>query len=72
MTLDDIENVYMETLYHNILNNIDTIIINYDHVLNPNNNNTTLKYINSGYNNREAYALSFMTTVLLYLQINEA
>jgi len=70
MAIEDFDNIYLETLYQNIYNNIDTIIQNYDHALNPNHNNTTLDYINNGYEIREAYTMSFMKTFLLYLQIN--
>lgn len=69
MTIDNFDNLYLETLYQNIYQNIDTIINTYDHVLNPNYNNTTLTYINNGYEVREAYAMSFTTSILLYQQI---
>lgn len=70
MAIDNFDTLYFETLYQNIYNNIDTIIDNYDYVLNPNHNNTTQKYINHGYSLTDAYARSFMTTILLYIQIN--
>lgn len=70
MAIDNFDDIYLETLYQNIYNNIETIIETYDHVLNPNHNNTTLKYINNGYEIREAYTMSFMITLLLYQQIN--
>jgi hypothetical protein len=68
MTVED--NTFLDTLYQNIYNNIDNIIQTYDHALNPNHNNTTLKYINQGYDVREAYTMSFMTVMLLYIQIS--
>ena len=71
MAIGNIEELYLEALYQNIYQNIDIIIQTYDHVLNPNYNNTTLKYINNGYNSREAYAMSFMTTILLMNTMNQ-
>lgn len=71
MTIDNFEELYLEELYQNIYNNIDIIIQTYDHVLNPNHNNTTLKYINNGCEMRDAYTMSFMQTILLYQQINQ-
>lgn len=71
MAIEDIDELYLQLLYQNIYQNIDTIINTYDHVLNPNHNNTTLGYINNGYEIREAYSMSFMTTILLYMQVSQ-
>jgi len=70
MAIDNFDDIYLEALYQNIYNNIDTIIQTYDHIFNPKCNNTTLGYINNGYEIKEAYTMSFMTTLLLYKQIN--
>jgi len=70
MAIENIDELYLEVLYQNIYQNIDTIIQTYDHVLNPNHNNTTLRYINNGYAIKEAYAMSFMMTVLLMNVMN--
>lgn len=52
-----------------VYNNIDQVIAAYGHIINPSTNCLTQKYINEGYNLKEAYALSFTCTLSLYIQI---
>ena len=67
----DTDTIILNELYAQIDNNIDNIMNKYDDALNPDHNNTTLRYIKEGYTCKESYALSFMTTFLLLLQINQ-
>ncbi|QKF93716.1 hypothetical protein QKU48_gp0258 [Fadolivirus algeromassiliense] len=60
----------LETVYENIYQNIEAIREKYEYVLDPKKNNTTNKYLHEGYSEDEAYTLSFMTTLLVYLQVS--
>jgi len=66
----DSDNLILNELYAQLYNNIDNIMNKYNDALNPDHNNTTLRYINEGYDLKEAYALSFMTTFLIMLTLN--
>lgn len=70
MTIENIITANYLTLYQNIYNNIDEIMLHYDDALNPMYNNTTMQYINDGYTVKESYALSFMLNILLLFQLN--
>lgn len=69
----DVQNkkeIKMEYLYEQVLNNITNISHTYENMLNPQCNSTTKQYMNEGYDQTTAYALSFTTTLMLYLQIS--
>ena len=69
----DIQNkkeIKMEYLYEQVLNNITNISNTYENMLDPQYNSTTKQYMNEGYDQTTAYALSFTTTLMLYLQIS--
>lgn len=63
------DDILYSSLYDSIYSNIEVIIEKYDDILCPNHNNTTLNYIKNGYNIKEAYTMSFMFTLLLYMNI---
>lgn len=62
--------IILEDLHQNIYNNIENIKKEYNHILKPEKNNTTLRYIKEGYSEDESYTLSFMTTLMVYLQVS--
>jgi len=69
----DVQNkkeIKMEYLYEQVLNNITNISNTYENMLDPQYNSTTKQYMNEGYDQPTAYALSFTTTLMLYLQIS--
>ena len=69
----DVQNkkeIKMEYLYEQVLNNITNISHTYENMLDPQYNSTTKQYMNEGYDQTTAYALSFTTTLMLYLQIS--
>ena len=66
---DNNENIKIEYVYEQVSNNITNIIPKYENRLNPNNNIVTKIYLDEGNDQQTAYALSFTTTLLLYLQI---
>lgn len=53
-------------IYENVHKNIDFIIANYEHILNPNVNNMTRRLIIDSRDVKHAYALSFSITLALY------
>ena len=72
----DIQNNYnienddnMQYIFERVYNNIDQIMQEYDHVLNPNHNTATARFINEGHEIKEAYAMSMTSLLLLYQQI---
>lgn len=60
-------------IYDLVYNNINLIInnTNYYNIFNPNNNNLTKRFLNSGYNIYEAYAMSISATIVLYKGLKE-
>ncbi len=67
---DQQKDLTLESIYQNVYNNIKIIKQKYDNILNPLNNKTTKMYLNEGYSEEEAYALSFTLTLTLYLQVS--
>ena len=59
----------LQQTFDSVYENIDQVMTAYDHILNPSTNSITQKYINEGYNLKEAYALSFTCTLSLYIQL---
>lgn len=59
----------LDNLYESIYKNIEIITVKYNNILDPQHNNTTLNYLKQGYTYKEAYALSFMLTILLYMNL---
>jgi len=69
----DVQNkkeIKIEYLYEQVFNNITNISHTYENMLDPQYNSTTKQYMNEGYDQTTAYALSFTTTLMLYLQIS--
>ena len=60
----------LNDVYMSICDNIDAIMVKYNNVLSPIQNSVTKKYIDNGYSEKEAYGMSFMIMILLYLEIN--
>lgn len=58
-----------DTIYNSIYNNIDTLMDNYYDVFGPEYNNLTKQYIIEKYTLKEAFVLSFMTTLLLRFEL---
>ena len=69
--VNDPDIVILNELYTYIYNNINNIKEKYSEALDPTHNNTTLKYIDEGYTVDEAMTLSFMITLLFYIQLND-
>ena len=63
ITFDDLYDIIYYNLPIFLRNN------NYQHIFDPNYNNTTKKYLNIGYNINEAYSMSITTTLILYSNI---
>lgn len=65
-------NIIINQTYEFVDENITHIISKYEHILNPKNNMITKKYLDTDPNNiQDAYAESFTTLLLLYMQIND-
>lgn len=64
------ENLFMETVYDTVNENIKPIIAQYDSILNPQTNSLTRQYLAEN-NLDEAYAKSFATLLLFYKEINK-
>lgn len=60
----------LQQILNLVYENIDQIMEHYDHILNPATNSITQKYINQGYQLKEAYALSFTFTLSLYIHFS--
>jgi hypothetical protein len=65
----DIEFNSYNILYNQIYENIDTIFEEYTVFLDPKNNSLTHKFLIEGYQRKDAFTLSFMSTLLLNLQL---
>lgn len=63
------DNTNQNKIYYCIYNNIEEIKKKYGNILNPNTNKTTRRFLDENYSENEAYALSFMTTIIIYLNI---
>ena len=60
----------IEILYKFIYDNYNKIFKEYAHILNPKKNSLTKKYLDAGFEQIDAYSLSFMVTIILYNQLN--
>lgn len=61
------ENYY--NIYNEIYENIDMIINNFFEILDPKTNAITKMHLLNGFSKKDAYTLSFMSTLMIYCKI---
>lgn len=65
----NIENDNIQQLYEEVYNNIDELMLEYGHIIDPQYNNLTIKFMNNGYTLKEASSFTMTLLLLLYQQI---